>query len=372
MVTVRYKKLASGKYSIYLDCYDVTKKERHYEFLKQYVAFDYNKKSKVLPEDLAIMQSVQSIVAERTKNDAPIDTINPLNETNTLLSFIEEQHNNGLVLYTKAFTKHLKKYLALTKDPILTDIDSEWVEQFANYCKATYSVNHTRTLIQHLQSILSLARKNGFETVNPSKQLTDYPLTVKDLEYLTDEETDLLIQSQTTFNPHIRDAFLFSLYSGLRWQDMKTLKRDNVMESVNELEIVNGLKTVNASASVNRLSKLYSLTLSHVYSKTVYMLELNAQASEIITNYLKDKTPDQLVFDKLPNMTNCFTKLRLWGYQAGLQKDLSFSKARNTFMFKSIQKNDSITQMCKELGLQRRQKVKIIAKRLKNHDSITV
>src|ERR1035437_4567498 len=185
MITVRYKKLTSGKYSFYLDCYDETKKERHYEFLKQYVAFDYSKKSKVLSEDLAIMQSVQSIIAERTKNDAPTKTIIPLKEATTLLSFIEEQHNNGLLLYTKAFKKHLKKYLALTKEPELTEINTEWIERFADYCKASYSINHTRTLIQHLQSILSFARKNGFETVNPSKQLTDFSFNCKVLDFLT-------------------------------------------------------------------------------------------------------------------------------------------------------------------------------------------
>jgi hypothetical protein len=45
MVTVRYKKLSSSKFSAYLDIYSITvegKGKRNYEFLKIYVGKDYS------------------------------------------------------------------------------------------------------------------------------------------------------------------------------------------------------------------------------------------------------------------------------------------------------------------------------------------
>jgi hypothetical protein len=45
MVTVRYKKLSSGKFSAYVDIYSNTvegKGKRNYEFLKIYVGKDYS------------------------------------------------------------------------------------------------------------------------------------------------------------------------------------------------------------------------------------------------------------------------------------------------------------------------------------------
>lgn len=44
MVKIRYKKLASGKYSTYLDIYSTNSEERqrNYEFLKIYMSRDYS------------------------------------------------------------------------------------------------------------------------------------------------------------------------------------------------------------------------------------------------------------------------------------------------------------------------------------------
>ena len=357
MITVRYRKLASGKFSIYLDCYDEKTKERSYEFLKLYVARDYSQTENIHSDDKPVMQSVRSILDERLKVNASDTPFVPVKEPNTLLSFLEALHQKGEVTYTKQLYKHLRSYLPAGKDIHLCKIDITWTENFLTFSKGNYSEHLAATLLTHLKTVLNIALRNGLVTDNALKPLTVLPIQVKEPDYLTDEETFKLEQTPATFNPQIRDAFQLSLYSGIRWQDAKTLRWKNVSETVN----------------VN--TKRYTLTLSHMLSKTVYTIELNPMAASILVKYSENQKADEgekLVFEKLPNRTNCHIRLRLWGYKAGLNKDLNFSMARNTFLYQSIQKYSSVNQVCKELGLQKTRRVRILSKKLKSYDSVTV
>lgn len=347
MITVRYRKLASGKFSIYLDCYDEKTKERSYEFLKLYVARNYSQTQNIHPDDKSVIQSVRLILDERLKVNAIDTPFVPIKEPDMLLSFIETLHQKGEVPYTKQLYKHLKSYLSARKDIHFCKIDTSWTENFLTFSKGNYSEHLAATLLTQLKTVLNIALRNGLITVNALKPLTVLPIQVKEPDYLTDEETVKLEQTIATFNLQIRDAFLFSLYSGLRWQDVKTLKCKNVSETV------------------NGNTKYYTLTLFHMLSKTVYTIELNSMATSILVKYSENSKAiegEKLVFDKLPNKTNCHVKLRLWGYLAGLNKNLNFSMARNTFLYWSIQGHHSVNQVCKELGLQKTRRIRILQK----------
>jgi integrase len=357
MITVRYRKLASGKYSIYLDCYDESTKLRQYEFLKLYVARDYSQTQKIHPDDKVALQTVEKILEERVpypKSDNP--TIQT-KRTDTLLSFLESLHQNKEVLYTKQLFKHLKNYLPKGRDIQLCKIDTSWTEQFLSFSTEKHSGQLATTLLTQLKTVLNLALKKGLITDNLLKPLSVLPTPIKEPDYLLPEEIISLEHTPVQFNIQIRDAFLFSLNSGLRWQDVKTLQWKNVSETF------------------NGNSKRYTLTLTHVLSKTGYTIELNPLATSFLDKYSEDfqtNKAEKLVFDKLPNRTNCHIRLRLWGYLAGLNKNLNFSMARNTFLYQSIQRESSVNNVCKELGLQKTRRVKILSEKLKNYDSVTI
>src|SRR5690554_3142364 len=63
MVTIRYKPLKSGKFSVYFDIYTKTvegKGKRNYEFLGIYVLKDYsNNRTRILEQDSETMKLVQ-------------------------------------------------------------------------------------------------------------------------------------------------------------------------------------------------------------------------------------------------------------------------------------------------------------------------
>lgn len=364
MITIRYKKLASGKFSVYLDCYDETTKVRQYEFLKRYVVFDYSKKSKIFDEDVATMQEIAKLVAEKYPH-IQIPELQIEQKVDTLIAFIEFQQGRGKLLYIKSFLKYIKNYIGTQKDPQIRDITDDWINRFMKYCREESSEKYTRSLIQHLLTVLSFAQKNGLQTVNSTKPLTVLPLIIAESKWLTDNEISLLTQMEMPSTPQIKDAFMFSLYSGLRWQDIKALSWNQVTETVN------GSKSENRLKSVNGLP-MYSLTLLHVGIKTVYTIDLNPHACEILIKNSQNKQTQGLVFDTIPNMTNCFTKIRLWGYFAGLDRDISFSIARNTYKYQLIHTTESVSHICKELGIIKPQKLKALVQKIKNYDSTTV
>lgn len=357
MITVRYRKLASGKYSIYLDCYDENTKLRQYEFLKLYVARDYSQIQKIHPDDKVALQTVEKILegkAPPPKLDNP--TIQT-KKTDTLLSFLESLHKNKEVLYTKQLYKHLKEYLPKKKDIQLSKIDTSWTGPFLSYSTKKHSGQLATALLVQLKTVLNLALKNGLVTDILLKPLTVLPTPIKEPDYLLPDEIISLEHTPVQFNIQIRDAFLFSLNSGLRWQDVKALSWEIVSETF------------------NGCAKRYTLTLSHVLSKTVYTIGLNPLATSFLDKYSETSQTNKvkkLVFDKLPNKTNCHIRLRLWGYMAGLNKNLNFSMARNTFLYQSIQRQSSVNNVCKELGLLKTHRVKILSEKLKNYDSVTI
>lgn len=373
MITVRYRKLASGKYSVYLDCFNETTKERRYEFLKRYVTWDYSQRESIIADDEATMNYVRSQVETRNEQVLSNKTEAGGNEIITLLNFVESLHKENIAIQTKKLHRYLKQYLQPKKDIPLTQIDEAWIKRFTDYCKENYSQSSTTTLHHQLHLIIKKAIENGLtvnglsvngknivtKTVDGLQALTVSHIPMQVPDSLTDEEIKLLEDSVTVPNVCVKDAFLFSLYTGLRWQDVKELTWGKIQVTVNG-------KTV------------CRLTLSHLKSEEPYTIELNAKAVAILFRYSSDKNrlstnkKEAFVFEKLPNKANTFTKLRLWGYQAGLNRDLCFSMARDSFLMQSVLQNKSVSTICEELGIHSKDRVRFITKNHKQHDNTTI
>jgi hypothetical protein len=392
MITIRYRKLASGKYSVYLDCFDETTKERKYEFLKKYVTWDYSQKQAIALEDKETMQSIFTCVDERNKKHKVIESTGNVQEYKSILAFIQYLHNKNIAIHTVTLYKYLKIYNPTGKDIPFTKIDEEWIRRFIDYCKQNYSLSQVTILHSQLHLIIRKAIENGLtvnglsvngnilttKTVDGLKQLTVSHPPRQEPNYLSKDEIELLENSTVIPNVSVKDAFLFSCYTGLQWKDVKELTWGKIQLTVNSSKTVNSLETVNDTEFVNGIQTVYSLTLLHLKSEDSYTIELNTKAIAILLQYSNDKNglsnnnKEALVFDKLPNKPNTHTKLRLWGYQAGLKQDLCFSMARDSFMMQSISQNKSINTICKDLGIRYKRGVKFISKKYKSHDNATI
>src|ERR1035437_8055496 len=302
MISIRYRKLASGKYSVYLDCFDETTKERKYEFLKKYVTWDYSQKKAFALEDSETMESILARVDERNKKYKISESTGNIQEYKSILAFIQYLHKKDIATHTVMLYKYIKIYDTTGKDIPFAKIDEAWIDQFIDSCKKTYPSTLATALHSQLHFIIKKAIENGLtvngltvngnilttKTVDGLKQLTVSHPPQQEPNYLSKDEIQLLERSTLVPNVSVKDAFLFSLYTGLQWKDVKELTWGNIQLTVNRSKTVNGFESINESESVNGKT-VYSLTLLHLKSEDSYTIELNTKAIAILLQYSKDK-----------------------------------------------------------------------------------
>lgn len=129
-------------------------------------------------------------------------------------------------------------------------------------------------------------------------------------EILSQEEVVLLANTHyEKENPDIRRAFIFCLYCGLRWCDVKDLTYANVDYS-NKLLKFEQSKT-----------KAYSAASGVVIPLNDGLLHLIGQP--------KDGNRNQIIFP-LPSHTMCLKALRHWVARAGIEKHITWHCARHS------------------------------------------
>ena len=112
-------------------------------------------------------------------------------------------------------------------------------------------------------------------------------------------------------NPEIRNAFIFCLYTGMRWCDVKDLTFGN-------FDFANRLLTYEQNKTKGH-SKHSSVTLP-----------LTDGLFALVADKMGDAQKDTLVFD-LPSHTMCLKALRRWTKRAGIDKHITWHCARHSF-----------------------------------------
>jgi site-specific recombinase XerD len=339
MAKLRYKKLSSGKFSIYIESYQPATQKRSYEFLKLYVGKDYSKTKKVAPDDKPIMLEAESIL----KSKHPIDSKQISNDTidsypSSLIAFIElyYMHTDS----NRFFAQHLKRYLK-GNDCQLDKININWVQKFENYLiKQELANGSIAGYLNKLKISLNRAVECKLITVNPIQDKQIKAVKKELLPYLTENEVELLISTEVPFQEQIKDAFLFSLYSGLGWTNIYRLLPSQI--------------------TFNESNGSYVVLLKYAGSEIGYFIELDNSATEILLKYYENNKPK--IFDKLTGAANTYKRLQLWQALAGIQGEFSFSVARNTFAMRNLKDGVSLSLLRSKMGVQEIAAVRIYEK----------
>lgn len=139
---------------------------------------------------------------------------------------------NTLAYYRSTLARWNEKY----KHVLLTDVNETIIVNFRNYLIKEYQ-NSTNTIYNRMKTIrkmLHRARKNGLIQENSFANVTLKQEKGK-REHLTEDEIDALEQLKLDNPVKIltRDVFLFSVYTGLRFSDICTLKRNDITQLAN-------------------------------------------------------------------------------------------------------------------------------------------
>ena len=131
-------------------------------------------------------------------------------------------------------------------------------------------------------------------------------------------------------NPEIRKAFIFCLYTGIRFCDVVELKFSNVDYS-------------------NRLLSFeQNKTSGHSKASNV-VIPLNDGLISLIGHPSSPDNMDEVIF-KLPSHTMCLKALRHWTARAGITKHITWHCARHSFAVNILNNGANIKTVASLLG----------------------
>ena len=208
------------------------------------------------------------------------------------------------------------------------DLMLEFVEYLQNICVG----EGAHTIFQRFKKVVKYAEEHDVIHKNPCNGITckiDDQVIKKDI--LSIEEIEMLLNTHyQDQNPDIRRAFIFCLYTGIRFCDVVELRFSNVDYS-------------------NRLLSFeQNKTSGHSKASNV-VIPLNDGLISIIGHPPSPDNMDEVIF-KLPSHTMCLKALRHWTARAGITKHITWHCARHSFAVNILNNGANIKTVASLLG----------------------
>ena len=247
-----------------------------------------------------------------------------------------DEYTKGDKRMIKAAQKRFTDFIALEYPLYKCNISPEKItpdmmEHFVEYLQSISKGEGALTHWKRWKKIVKAAVKKDILRKNPCEDIVckaDEEALKKDI--LSIEEMQQLIA--TTYkgqNSETRRAFIFTLYTGIRFCDIKDLTFANVDYS-------NRVLTFNQKKTQGHSSKSYvNIPLNNS------LLALIGTAS---TN-----SPDEKIF-KLPSQEMCLKALRHWTAKAGITKHITWHCGRHSFAVNILSNGANIKTVASLLG----------------------
>jgi integrase len=356
-VKIRFKKLANGNQSIYLAYWNGDKWK--YEFLKKlYIVPDNELANK---ETLKLAKAIQSQRIVELQNNVHGFSNNAGRSKVNLLTYIKNIAEKKLAKWNgnirssgyqqyMALCKHIKQYSG-TKTTF-KEMDKKFCIGFIDYLKTATNPNNIQRLplsentqygyIGKFEYILNCATTDEIISNNPFKQIKPENKPKKrqsEVCYLTFEEVKTL-ENTPLPSCMVKEAFLFSCYTGLRFSDVQNL-------TWNKLQ-----KDGNGDTFISYIQKK---------TKKQEYLPIPRKTIEFLPDRSGAKDTDK-VFSYLPSGGYTNLQLKVWAALAGLKKHLTFHVARHTYATLHLTLETPIEVVSKNLGHSDIQTTQIYAK----------
>lgn len=343
--------------SLFLLYHDTDRKTRNYEFLQLYL-YDkpkneteklHNKETSTLAEAIKAkrildLQSRKHGFVSSTKGK-----IGFLKYFKTLVDKrfeVSGTHGNWNSTY-----KHLQKFCK-NKDISIENVDDLFLESFKDYLlNQKVSTQNGNKLAQNTALSYFNKVKTALKEAYQSKMIKENPVVgvkgIKEKEtnrqYLTLEELQKLAKTDCYY-PLMKDAFLFSALTGLRFSDIKNLTWKNL-----SYDTENG----------------WMLKYTQKKTKGMEHLPIAEQAIRILgvsPEILRTKDVKENIFENLMYSAYQNKKLHKWVEEAGVDKHITFHSARHTFATLQLTMGTDIYTVSKLLGHRHFKTTEIYAK----------
>ena len=353
------KALSDGRESLFLDYYlgfeiATSKTGREYkkvnnkrEYLKLYLWDSprspkerlHNKETLELAKDIRTKKQIE--MKENTLG-VKIQKLNKVNFIQYFEEYAKEYSKadkrmvNLALKRFKSFLEDKPQYKRFTKETLYPEsITKPMMEEFVEYLKEHGKGEGPHTLFARFKKFMKVCTQKGVFIVNPVVDLT-IPID-KSLkkEILSLEEIQLLADTKEYGeNPHIRRAFLFCCYAGLRFCDVKELTYANVDYS-------------------NRLLRFEQTKTKGKSSASTVVIPLNDGLLKLIGEPKEDDEGNVILNDlifPLPSYEMCLKALQHWTKRAKITKHISWHCARHSFATNILDNGANIAVVGSLLG----------------------
>lgn len=328
-ISLRERRTAAGTRTLYLDYYE--RGNRRLEYLRLYLTGNPK-------EDRKVREIAEQIRSKRVHEDAQgkHGFLIATRQKEDFLAYCgriaETMRSPNSRMVWKNAMAHLETFAG---GPVpFESLSREYLERFRDYLLDRLKPNSAAVYLARIKTaLLKAVNTDGILLQNPAH---DVKIKKQDTQraFLTLDELRRLERTPCG-NRAVKDAFLFSAFSGLRYSDIRALTWDKVRKA----------------------GPHYSIEFVQVKTQEAELLPLSRQAGKILgaqkgTDYSGHITGEivrNAVF-KLPAQQTIDKTVKRWGKRAGISKRISFHTARHTFATLGLTHGVDIYTMSKLLG----------------------
>ena len=231
------------------------------------------------------------------------------------------------------FKDFLAEYHPLMQDFIKPDaITHEMMVKFAEYLQTRSVGEGAKSILQRFKKVVRASIDEGIMAKDPCKGVrcvVDDQMLTKDV--LSQEEIQLLINTHYQFEKeNVRNAFIFCLYTGMRFCDVKDLRYSSI-DFANKLLRYEQDKTKGHSA------------------RSWVTIPLNDGLIRLVGRPKEGETRESLIFN-LPSYESCCKSVKRWVKRARIEKHISWHCARHSFAVNILNNGANIKTVASLLG----------------------
>ncbi len=344
-IKLRKKKLATGKFSLYIDYYKgsitdengKTKGIREFEYLKEYLYINPKNASEKRENEETLLRAEQVLSIRRAEyaqgkygiKDRSKDKLLFLTYYDKLKE--ERYESKGNYDNWDAAQNHIEDYCK-KKKITFEDIDEEFVLGFKKYLNKSsrtksntpLSQNSKYTYYNKFKAALRQAFEDGYTRRNFATVVKGFAQGETSREHLTHDELQEMVKAECK-HPILKSAFLFSCLTGLRWSDVNKLTWSEVREEGDETQLVFQQKK----------------TAGQEYQF------ISPEARKLMG---KRKQQKDRVFQGLKYGAHFNAEILRWCMRAGITKHITFHSARHTHAVLLLENGADIYTVSKILG----------------------
>lgn len=321
--TLRKKKLKGGRLRLYLDFYPAiinpdTGEPTRREFLKLFLyerpktelEREHNRETRILAENIRAHRQLQ-------KQKGNYDFLAKYTGNESFLNFLKEEvgkREKTGVNHQSWRSTYLHLHRFTQGKLLMKQVTESFCKGFREHLLNTTALNSARSLQQNsaagyfdvFKEAVSKAHEEQFLKENPVQQVKSIPQKETEREFLTLEEVQAIAKAECP-DTVLKRAALFSIFTGLRFGDIRDLKWSELRHSEEHGHFLR--------YTVNKPGRPETLFISE-------------QARQLMGD---EGAPEEQVFTGLRYGNHISQRLKEWMANAGIGRHITFHAFRHTF-----------------------------------------